>query len=288
MTTANFFWHGSALSLYEESCLKSFVRNNFTVNIYSYEKLKKISDVNNINAEEILPISTLAKYTENKKYGFIASFSDEFRIHLMKNQKGWWFDMDIICLKNSEDFDLLEQNRKIVAGYEEGENIANGVLKINDQFIISEILNEIEKADAKSTRGGVGPELIKKTVKKRKLSNEMLAQKFLFPVNYKNFHWLFIPEKKEEVKRLYEKSYLCHFYNEILNRFSYTKNILPPEGSFLHEKIIESDPGLISRQCLPVNSFLRLIGKKDGSVSFGEHLNDLIPSFVRMLKHRVW
>ena len=38
--TANFFWHGSELSIYEEVCLKSFIKNGFKVVIYANHMLR--------------------------------------------------------------------------------------------------------------------------------------------------------------------------------------------------------------------------------------------------------
>ena len=38
--TANFFWHGDALSVYEWACVSSFCRAGFAVNLWSYGPLK--------------------------------------------------------------------------------------------------------------------------------------------------------------------------------------------------------------------------------------------------------
>jgi hypothetical protein len=167
MTIANFFWHGSELSLYEEICLKSFVKKNFIVNLYSYQKFKKINGVNNIDANEIINEDFLNKYTHDNKKGCLAAFSDEFRILLMKFNKGWWFDIDIICLRDARDFDELDNNKNIVAGYEDSnKNISNGILKINNQEIVSSILSEIKRYGNKFSWGMIGPNLLKRIVKK--------------------------------------------------------------------------------------------------------------------------
>ena len=62
----------------------------------------------------------------------MAAYSDKFRILLQKKNLGWWFDFDIICLKNSKSFNKLEKNKKIIIGYETKYKVNNAVLKINN------------------------------------------------------------------------------------------------------------------------------------------------------------
>jgi hypothetical protein len=286
MAVANFFWHGSDLSLYERVSLKSFVKHNFVVNIYSFHKLSKIEGVNNLDAREILPEESLYKYTHNNKNGCLAAFSDEFRIFLMKKKCGWWFDIDIICLKDASEFDNLDNNKKILVGYECEDNIANGILKINDQTIIEDIINKIKLSGTKFNWGTIGPKLIKDIIIEKNIQKEVFKQNIFFPINYTNFYYLFMPEKLNNMKLLFRNSYTCHFYNEILSRFSYPKNVLPPKGSFVYNLFLENDKNLLDIISLPVDTFLRLVGKKSGSTSFSEHVVDLWPSFLRLLKNK--
>lgn len=286
MTVANFFWHGSDLSLYEKISLKSFLNHNFVVNIYSFHKLSKIEGVNNLDAREILPEETLYKYTHNGKNGCLAAFSDVFRIHLMKKNCGWWFDIDVICLKDATEFDNLDINKKILVGYEFNNHIANGILKINDQKIIDEIIIKIKLLGTKFSWGTIGPKLIKDIIMKKNLHKDVLQQNIFFPINYTNFYYLFMPEKLNNVELLFRNSYACHFYNEILNRYSYPKNVLPPKGSYVYNLFLQNDKNLLNKECLPSDTFLRLVGKKKESTSFSEHISDLWPSFVRSLKNK--
>ena len=41
--TANFFWHGSELSIYEKACLRSFLNYGFKVVVYSFERIQENS-----------------------------------------------------------------------------------------------------------------------------------------------------------------------------------------------------------------------------------------------------
>jgi len=288
MTIANFFWHGSELSLYEEICLKSFVKKNFIVNLYSYQKFKKINGVNNIDANEIINEDFLNKYTHDNKKGCLAAFSDEFRILLMKFNKGWWFDIDIICLRDARDFDELDNNKNIVAGYEDSnKNISNGILKINNQEIVSLILSEIKRYGNKFSWGMIGPNLLKRIVKKYSfLEKEIVHESFFFPVNFSNFQLLFTPKDLDYANSLFTNAYVCHFYNQILNRFSLPKNILPPKNSYLYKLFIKIDSNLINQECLPLDTYLTLTGKRKEPISFFDNLRDLIPSLLRTLKKR--
>lgn len=281
MTTANFFWHGKELTLYEVTSLKSFVKKKFKVDVYSYQKLKYVPGVNFINATKIVPKSLFLQYLKNKSNGSLATFSDFFRIKLMKLNKGWWFDMDILCLKNAKDFDKLENQKDIVAGYEDNQEIANGVLKINNSKIIDNLLDEMQKKGVQVSRGHIGPRLLKKIVKEKKLEYQIVNQKYFFPINYTNFEKIFDPNNYLLTKKLYKKSYICHFYNEILIRHNYPKNIFPPKGSFLYTKFCEVNNSKGWNYYLPKITSSRLIGINKTKLSLKEHLQDLIPSFWR-------
>ena len=61
-TTANFFWSNSDISLYEYAYLKSFLNNNFEVNVYSFQKLKLPKGASLKNAAQILHKKEMKKY----------------------------------------------------------------------------------------------------------------------------------------------------------------------------------------------------------------------------------
>ena len=62
MPVANFFWALSPISLYDEFCVRSFVKNGFNVNLYSYDKKINIDGVNVLDANEIINIKEIDKY----------------------------------------------------------------------------------------------------------------------------------------------------------------------------------------------------------------------------------
>lgn len=98
--TAQFLWVGGPLSTLERLCLASFLHHGYAVHLYTYDEVSGAPEgVVKIKGEEILPRSKvfLAPGVRGKSY---ASFADLFRYELLALRGGWWFDMDMVCLKH--------------------------------------------------------------------------------------------------------------------------------------------------------------------------------------------
>ncbi len=279
--TANFFWHGSELSIYEKACLRSFLNSGFKVVVYSFKRIKLPSNVIFKDANKILKKSELKRFIHGGKKGCLAAYSDKFRILLQKKNLGWWFDLDIICLKNSKSFNELERNKKIIIGYETKYKVNNAVLKINNSNFSNEILEQINNIGYNFRWGEIGPILLNNFLKKKKINNEILAEKIFYPINYEKIEFFFNPKKIKDAIKLTKESYTVHFYNQIINRIGLPKNILPPKYSYLYNLMIKTCPEYTKLQTLPESTFYKLLNKKNG---FKENLFDLIPSFVRAIK----
>ena len=162
---ANFFWNKSEISLYEYAFLNSFIKNNFQVNVYSFNKIKLPKSAKLKNAASILKKNEMNKFIHDGVKGCPAAFSDKFRIELMKLNNGWWFDMDILCLKKSSAFKKLEK-KKIIVGLETDKYINNAVLKISDKHFLQIISKEILSKGYILKWGDIGPKLITRLMKK--------------------------------------------------------------------------------------------------------------------------
>ena len=279
--TANFFWHGKDLSIYEIACLKSFIKNGFRVVVYSFKKINLPKKVISKNANTILKKSEITKFIHGDKKGCLAAYSDKFRILLQKKNLGWWFDLDIICLKNSKDFINLEKSKKIVIGYETKNKVNTAVLKINKFNIAEEIFNKIKKIGYKFQWGKIGPILLNDYISEKKLKNQIFAESTFYPINYENIELLFNPQKIKKASYLTRKSFTIHLYNQIISRIGIPKNILPPKDSYLYNLITQICPEYKKKEALPEVTFLKLLNKKNG---FKENFFDLIPSFIRAIK----
>lgn len=281
---ANFFWNSPKLTIYEYCCVKSFIKNNFNVDVYSYVKIKLPKGAKLKNASEILNKNEIKKFIHNKKPHCLAAFSDKFRVELQKKNLGWWFDMDVVCLKNAKYFLKLEKKNKFIIGEEVKNKINTAVLKINDNLLCNEIAKNIENIGYKIKWGEIGPSLITKILKKKKIYHKSQPQYKFYAINYKNFNLLVLPTNKKIANILTKKSLVCHNYNQIFSRFGIPKNIMPPKGSFLYEVFIKYSPELKKLESLPESTAHRLLERTNG---FKENLFDLLPSFIRAFKRVV-
>ena len=282
-TTANFFWHGGKLTVFDLICLKSFLKNKFRVVVYSFEKLELPKTIINKDANLILNKNEYKKFNHAGRKGCLAAYSDKFRILLQNKNLGWWFDLDIVCLKNSSEFRKLEKNKNIIIGYETSNKVNNAVLKINNKKIVNEILKKIEGIGYKFQWGKIGPLLFDEYLKLNSYKNEIFNQKYFYPVNYKNIDILFNPKKCKDAIKLTKKSFTLHLYNQVINRIGIPKNILPPKKSYLHRTMMEICPEYKKLPTLPETTYLKLFKKKNG---FKDNLFDLFPSLIRAIKRR--
>jgi hypothetical protein len=281
---ANFFWNHRNISIYEYCCLNSFLKNNFQVNVYSYVDINLPKGAKLKNASEILNKNEIKKFVHGKKPRCLAAFADKFRIELQKKNLGWWFDMDVVCLKSAKYFLQLEKKNKFIIGKEVKNKINTAVLKINDHLLSNEISRDIENIGYTIKWGEIGPNLITKILKTKKIYHKAQPQWKFYAINYKNFDLLILPKNKKKAKILTKNSFVTHTYNQIFNRFGIPKNIMPPKGSFLYEIFIKYSPEVKKLESLPEPTALRLLEKKNG---FKENLLDLFPSFIRGLKRVV-
>ncbi|MBD1160265.1 hypothetical protein IDG51_03205 [Pelagibacterales bacterium SAG-MED14] len=255
MACANFFWAFAPISLYDELCIESFVKNEFEVNLYTYDENIRIDGVNTLNANEIIKKNEVNKYNfSGYKSSPYSGLSNEFRYLLMSKNKGWWFDTDVFCLKNAKFFDNLDkENQKFIAGFEKSKDVNVAVLKINEKKIIHDLLDELKIKKKKLKWGELGPTLFTKILQKHNLINLSQPKNLFYSINYENFMFPLLSTKKLETENLLKESYVCHLYNEIQRRHGIPKNILPPKNSFLYAKFKEIRPKIIEIEdfCLP-------------------------------------
>jgi hypothetical protein len=238
MEKANFFWYGNPLSLYEQLCLTSFIKNGFEVNVWSYMDLDLPEGVNLKNAQEIIPEDYLFKYTQAGKPKNMAAFSDVFRFNLTYQRPGeWWFDIDCICLKNSNEFSKIKSNKKIIIGWEDEFSANGAVLNIPNQEIGKDLITK-QKYICDTVNdipwGDIGPRLLTKFCLENNMLEEILPKETFYPVHFNQTSLFFNTYETKNVLDMCQNSYTCHIWNEILSRNNINKNILPPANSFLY------------------------------------------------------
>lgn len=240
---ANFFWHGNPLSLYEISCLTSFVKHNWEVRLWTFGGIQAPPGVLLCDADQFFKVEDIQTFVQKKKVGCLAAFSDAFRYSVLERDGGWWFDTDCVCLKDQSYFSNLSADKNIIAGYESSEVINGAVLNIPNKTILlstKKLLNEIlEIRNRRVGWGEIGPRLITQIVKVYNLENEILSSEYFYPVTPKQALMALDADKLNELTIRSKNSYVYHYWSEMISRAGVNKNILPPAGSFLHKLFTE-------------------------------------------------
>lgn len=248
--TAHFFWHGRPLSVYERACMASFVQKGFTVHLWCFDPLEVPTGVVRRDAAEILPRSDLGKYTQGGMKANITAFSDAFRFTLLSKEPGWWLDADVICLRPAGDFTALASGKNIVCGREDNKTISVGVLHIPDASLQHTLLEELATSGTDFPWAYIGPGLLTRVLTRLNMQGVALPPQAFYPVSYLAPLLALHPDKTEEMDRLCQGAYTYHLWNEILRRLAIPKNILPPEGSWLHQQFIKALPEAAHLPCL--------------------------------------
>lgn len=94
-------WIGGALSVMEQLCISSFLKNGHEFHLYTYGDITGVPDGTTVrDGREILGEDRIFTYKNNGSY---SGFSNIFRYKLLSDKGSYWVDMDVICLR---PFDL--------------------------------------------------------------------------------------------------------------------------------------------------------------------------------------
>jgi hypothetical protein len=233
---AHFFWHGK-ITLYEYACIGSFVKNNFEVNVWSYDNLKLPTGAINKNAAEILPKEMLFNFEMPRgNAGSLAAFSDVFRLTVIKEKGGWWFDTDCVCLKSQDEFVKLTNDVDIVAGWEDNKTVNNAVIFMS-RDLIEKCLGKLKKLCLKNKNifewGESGPLLITELVKENNLNSKILPPEKFYPLYFKYAIDALDPSMTLKIESLTKNSFVYHYWSEVFNRKKINKMELPHKDSYL-------------------------------------------------------
>ena len=252
MTIAHTFWHGTMTS-YELASMKSMIANGFEVWFWSFNDYDVPDGVVRKDASLIAPVGLIHSITHahwNEDWGVanestaITLYSDLLRYRLLEKFGGWWFDLDIFCLRPSSDFDALALSAKIcIGGQWPGEELCNNaVLSIPDVKIAKDINKLVDTTVQDKSSffwGELGPALLSTYVKEEKLTDQVLPRTFFYPNSFapnnenmwKYEHDLSASEASELESEL-SGAYTLHWYNNNLI-LSDKQASLPPETSIM-------------------------------------------------------
>ena len=96
------FWSGPPLSVYEELSLASFVARGQQVIVYSYDRSLRVPQgVELADANEIMPGGRIYEFVHPWGERTPALHSDLFRYELLRRLGDWYFDLDVVLLRDS-------------------------------------------------------------------------------------------------------------------------------------------------------------------------------------------
>ncbi len=219
-----------------------------------------------LNANEVFDISRTTEYTQAGKKGDLAAFSDVFRYKVLEMFGGWWFDADVLCIKDANEFSQLQHNR-MVAGWQDNATVNGAVLYFSDQSLVNQLNNDVANFGFDFSWGAIGPELITSFVRLHNLQSEMQVTNIFYPVALSEFDLILRPDCAPECFARTQNAFTVHLWNEILRRYKIPKNMMPPKGSFLHSRFVQAVPELGKELCLSVASLDTLMSKRDNRIS---------------------
>lgn len=84
----------------ERIAISSFLHHGHQFHLYTYGPVAGVPQGTTLlDAAQILPASSIFRYSSGFGAGSPAVFSDVFRYQLLLERGGWWVDTDVICLR---------------------------------------------------------------------------------------------------------------------------------------------------------------------------------------------
>jgi len=230
------FHGGKPLNLWEWSCLQSFADHGHSIALYSYDRPLLPPGVHAADAADIVPRADFDRFIAASP-GAYAQFSDLFRYELLYRRGGWWVDTDVLCLSRTlPDPGFFIARKK-------GERINNAIMAFSPGHeLVAAALRSARKGARKtrfSRRVFLGPDLVSRLVKERGLLQATAAGNVCYPFHQEHVFALVLPEKRTYVEKTVENSPFIHLFQENFRQLGFPRDILPPRGSFVAEKLVQ-------------------------------------------------
>lgn len=223
-------WIGTKFSRIEKLSLLSFLKNSYTVHLYTYFEIDDIPEgVVIMDANKIIPEEKIFKY---KHYDSYAAFANLFRYKLLYENGGYWFDLDIICLKPFTTTDeFIFASERLPNQRFQVNNCLIGVPRNSEimEFCYSKALNKIPDELA---WGETGPKLLTEAVINFGLQNFIVDPDVFCPVNWWECQHFISKSMKDIIN---ENVYTIHLWNEMWRRNKMDKNIFYNENCIYEE-----------------------------------------------------
>lgn len=227
-------WVGPRLSDLERLSLTSFVQNGHDVLLYVYEEPVGVPDgVTCLDARDILPEDRI--FVHGPEGGFAEgspiAFSDYFRFKLLHERGGWWFDVDVVCLRP------IDLDEPYCFAWEQEGIVGSSILRApQDSPFTRELYERAHDRIAEGTGitfAEIGPHLVTRVVTEQKLERYVRPANTFFPVHWQHALDMFRPDDVGAWWTRFEGPYAVHFWNETLRWSAIDKDAAyPPTSPF--------------------------------------------------------
>lgn len=287
MTMFGTFWAGQRLSAFEAACLRSFTVRGHPLTLFSFDRVGDVPEgVSLANAREIVDISTLPRFLIDGQPS-LSHFSDYFRYVMFDKTDLVWIDTDVMMLA---DFD--HDPRRNLLALEDARSICGAVMRIGtgDPSLPTLIARTEALMDTRMRWGDTGPRLLTQVCGDR--LGAVQRKELFFPIHYDEFWKVFLPEHFDECQALCRQACTLHLWNNIVDQLGFWKDLLPPEGSFLHHLFVQNGSPGSFRATFPVANMRRLVdnwrASRSGSrLGVGSVVRQMVPSVRRTVRHYV-
>ncbi|GBQ33214.1 hypothetical protein AA13594_2572 [Gluconacetobacter azotocaptans DSM 13594] len=216
----------------EQACLASFSSRGYDVTLFSFERISNVPDgvrVDDANAIVSRDLESRFLYNGKPDPG---RFSDLFRYRMVATRDLVWIDLDVLLLSDNTPF----RARDIFPLDESGVNGA--VFYTGDAALLKGLAHEAMQRVGRNLKWGeTGPLLLTRLLRDERNRPRLSPQAMFCPIAHGDIHKLLLPEFRDECSETCRTAITVHLINNILVRMGYWKNVAPPKGSFLHERL---------------------------------------------------
>jgi mannosyltransferase OCH1-like enzyme len=221
-------WIGNELSIMEQLCVSSFLRNGHEFHLYVYDELLNIPTGTVVkDGNEILPAERIFKYRDYPSY---AGFANFFRYKLLLERGGWWADMDLVCLR---PFDFGGEY-VFSSEISRDEEVVNcGAIKVPAGSALMEYAWGVcqSKKPEELVWGETGPRLLGESVRRYSLQQFTKPHHVFCPIGYSDWQTLITPAASS----ISDETYAIHLWNEMWRHWEQDKDARYPDGSVYEE-----------------------------------------------------
>lgn len=249
------FWSGQGMTAFELACLSSFVRHGYAVTVYGYEAVHDLPDgVSFQRADDIVDRRFVDAFLIKGRPS-LSHFSDLFRYRLFQNTRAVWIDSDMYLLR---PFDLTLPPTLLAR--EDTDTLCGAIMRLDSANpALTQLVERTEAVAGRNLEWGeTGPRLLTAV-----FGAEALAQSFgpdrFFPVHYDDFWKVLLPEFSDECRASCRDGYTLHLWNNIVTKVGVWKDVLPPEGSYLHQVFTDDGLGGLFQGTFPAGAMRHVI-----------------------------